>query len=469
MTQRKITGSGIANDAITADNIATGAVTVADINDGEITSAKLEVAVQTKLNNALVKDSATGAVQIPSGTTAQRPGSPASGDARFNTDSGSLEFYDGTTWISTNLIPTVDSVTGTIYADAASSLTVATTNATDTVTVRFSEGGSTIADVDDVDMSSGSASVAVPASVYGQTAGDTITVSVINQDGTPSSNAINKTVQPLPTGGTVYTYSDYRVHAFTSSSSFSVPSGFSGTVDYLLVAGGGGCGDASGWGGGGGAGGVIYQSAQSVSAGSYSITIGSGGAPSNQGGNTTAFSLTAIGGGRGGDNAINNGGNGGSGGGGRGDPPNITGGSGTAGQGNAGGAGFDPSPGESGGGGGGAGSTGQAGSSSSAGNGGQGVNYSSVFGTNYGESGYFASGGGGSIGRPDQLTYSNSSESSSSGWAYPGGGGTGGASGYGGGANVAASNGQANTGGGCGAGSGTGSGGSGIVIIRYQL
>jgi len=35
---------------------------------------------------------------IPSGTTAQRPGSPAEGMVRFNTDYGHLEWHTGTSW-----------------------------------------------------------------------------------------------------------------------------------------------------------------------------------------------------------------------------------------------------------------------------------------------------------------------------------------------------------------------------------
>jgi len=45
----------------------------------------------------VLKDSNTGAAQIPSGTTAQRPASPAIGYQRYNTDTGKFEGY-GSTW-----------------------------------------------------------------------------------------------------------------------------------------------------------------------------------------------------------------------------------------------------------------------------------------------------------------------------------------------------------------------------------
>jgi len=41
---------------------------------------------------------ATGAWTIPTGTTAQRPSSPATGMMRFNTTTGLLEFYNGSSW-----------------------------------------------------------------------------------------------------------------------------------------------------------------------------------------------------------------------------------------------------------------------------------------------------------------------------------------------------------------------------------
>lgn len=41
----------------------------------------------------------TGAVQLPSGTTAERPGSPSNGEMRYNTTDNKVEYYDGTNWI----------------------------------------------------------------------------------------------------------------------------------------------------------------------------------------------------------------------------------------------------------------------------------------------------------------------------------------------------------------------------------
>jgi hypothetical protein len=44
--------------------------------------------------------SATDAIKIASGTTAQRPGSPAAGQLRYNTSLNKFEGYNGTVWSS---------------------------------------------------------------------------------------------------------------------------------------------------------------------------------------------------------------------------------------------------------------------------------------------------------------------------------------------------------------------------------
>lgn len=50
--------------------------------------------------SGVVGTSETGALIIPTGTTAQRPASPVTGQYRFNTDLNVLEFYNGSDWYS---------------------------------------------------------------------------------------------------------------------------------------------------------------------------------------------------------------------------------------------------------------------------------------------------------------------------------------------------------------------------------
>lgn len=49
------------------------------------------------LKNTIIND--TGYLQLPGGTTAQRPSSPLLGMWRFNTTLGYLEVYNGSGWI----------------------------------------------------------------------------------------------------------------------------------------------------------------------------------------------------------------------------------------------------------------------------------------------------------------------------------------------------------------------------------
>lgn len=107
----------------------------------------------------------------------------------------------------------------------------------------------------------------------------------------------------LGTGGTITTDNNYVYHTFTSVGTHTFTHTSSVTIDYLVV-GGGGSGGA-GVGGGGGGGGVITGTS-ALSAGSYTITVGAGGARAyansagNNGGSSSIGSLVSAGGGGGG-------------------------------------------------------------------------------------------------------------------------------------------------------------------------
>lgn len=289
----------------------------------------------------------------------------------------------------------------------------------------------------------------------------------------------------IATGGTIRYTAGYKIHVFTGDGSFSVTTG-SGEVEYLIAAAGGGGGA---WvGGGGGAGGLLMGIA-SVTVGTYNVVVGAGGTAeynpgsyggmprATNGGNSSVFGLTSIGGGRGGSwNAFpaTSGGSGG------GNGFSFAGAAGTSGQGNSGGQGRGSSVnGYPTGGGGGAGGPGGNWTAVQSGNGGPGLP-STITGTQT----YYCGGGGGGL--HGAATASN---------GVPGIGGLGGG-GMGDGPTVNAGtanpnntslrfqnatfptgeSGFTNTGGG-GGGSGSGgsaqslggTGGSGIVIIRYRI
>ena len=116
-----VTSQKIADGAITTTQLADNSVTTAKVVDANITSAKIadlnvttakinDNAVTTvkvansNITSAKLEDNISfpglGAVKVPAGTTAQRPGTPRTGDIRFNNDLVSFEGYTGTNWSS---------------------------------------------------------------------------------------------------------------------------------------------------------------------------------------------------------------------------------------------------------------------------------------------------------------------------------------------------------------------------------
>lgn len=300
----------------------------------------------------------------------------------------------------------------------------------------------------------------------GVTRGATLVLAVTLLAFLPVSSSAQTPCTSVATGGTVSVITDggddYCLHVFEGDGTFDAPSSL--TVEYLIVGGGGSGGSAGpyGGGGGGGAGGLLTGS-ESLTAGSYSIVVGTGGAstsgahtPGNEGENSSAFGETAIGGGRGGSG--NNGGpTAGGSGGGQGAiansveyPGDV---SGTSGQGNDGGLAIPPN----GGGGGGAGAPGGTPpDAATAANGGDGLQ-SSITGSQV----YYAGGGAGSgpTRTGNGVTAINPPR---------------GIGGLGGGGGEGSIDGVDGTGGGGAAGlseNGTrsGAGGDGIVIVRYAI
>ena len=421
--------------------------------------------------STLAVNSTTG-FGLPKGTTAQEPSSSSgtAGYLRYNTEKQVVFYNDGSSWKKISpTFPVLSSASGNIIDGAASTLTLAGSGfLSSNLVVNFVQSADSInANVTVTPSSDTAATVAVPAAVYNSvTSGRAVTIKVTNSDGV-ASGTVDKTAIALPSGGSITTSGSYRIHTFTSSGTF-VNTIASNSVEYLVVAGGGGGGNTVNYGvsgsSGGGAGGyrssvsgqssgggASAESALTLSAASYTVTIGGGGsgtsshATGSNGNNSVFGTITSLGGGGGGGGS-GTAGNGGSGGG-----KAYSGGvgSGTAGQGYDGGNHAE----RGGGGGGGAGAVGQSrgGGDQNGGAGGTGVS------SNINGSATTRAGGGGASG----------SNSGSGGSGGSGGGGTGtGNSGTGG-------SGSGNTGGGgggTGPGGGTsGSGGSGIVIVRYAI
>jgi hypothetical protein len=279
---------------------------------------------------------------------------------------------------------------------------------------------------------------------------------------------ISATPVAKATGGTITTDGTNWIHTFTGSGTFTPTQSL--TANYLVVAGGGGGGSNHGAGGGAGGlrstvtatGGVgSLETALTLTATGYTVTIGAGGAANVSGNNSVFSTITSTAGGRGQQPAVNSAAIGGSGGGGGSysdGSSSATGAAGTDNQGFAGGNGSNagsPQRGCGGGGAGGVGANAVGGGSSAAGAGGNGV-ATSISGT----STTYAGGGGGGVQNGVGIL---------AGAGGSGGGGAGGANN----GSQAGTAGTPNTGGGGGGGSGNsfagGAGGSGIVIIRYPI
>jgi hypothetical protein len=90
-----------------------------DANFTNLNTDKVEAAA------VVAKTSATGSAVVPTGTEAQRDGSPSAGYLRFNSDATSFEGYDGSAWGSIGGGATSDA----IYENSATiseNITIAT-------------------------------------------------------------------------------------------------------------------------------------------------------------------------------------------------------------------------------------------------------------------------------------------------------------------------------------------------------
>jgi hypothetical protein len=491
----QITTALIADDAVTADHLANSINSAITANTAKVTNA---ITTHTgDVTGAAALTIAVDAVDIPmlsatgtpSSTTFLRgdnswavppgqdtiskvssaPSVGTEGTMYYNTTTDKMYLSNGSVWVEfdTNSPPTSSGGTVTIAAQGGAST--------------FSYNlGIDFADLEntDAELAYSLQSGTLPAGAVLPTSGNTaltgtatnttatynFVIRATDTKGAIATQAYTQviTAVTIATGGTITTSGGYRYHTFTSSGTFAITAAGS-TLDALVVAGGGGGGGSLA--GGGGAGGAIEHNNQSAAVANHSIVIGAGAQKSasgtyNQaynGNNTTAFSQTAIGGGRGAGGVhvspytySNTGG--GSGGGGfvwDNQKYDHSGGPGTSGQGNAGGG----SGGSGGAGGGGKGAVGTD-ADGTGGDGGVGIDWKSL-GT------YYAGGGGGSH------------SSTNKGAGGNGGGGAGNAGGVS--ANAQGISGSANTGGGGGGGfgyginggAGGGAGGSGVVIIRY--
>lgn len=85
-------------------SVGPGSIDTPELADGAVTEVKVDTAFlltilrDTDLAELVPQTSPTGAADIPTGTTAERPASPNTGYIRFNSTTGEYEGYNGTGW-----------------------------------------------------------------------------------------------------------------------------------------------------------------------------------------------------------------------------------------------------------------------------------------------------------------------------------------------------------------------------------
>lgn len=124
--------TGASTTTITGEYIDTGNLR---ISGNTISSISGDIILDAASDT--VRIDSTGAFNIPTGTTAQRPGTPSVGMIRYNTDTNLFEGYDGN-WIALN---------GVYDLDLNTYITAELTPGANDNTIRFYANGSLVADL----------------------------------------------------------------------------------------------------------------------------------------------------------------------------------------------------------------------------------------------------------------------------------------------------------------------------------
>ena len=107
------------------------------VEDGEITNSDIHTSAAIAGSKIDPTFAGTSGVKLPVGTTAQRVNT--TGLVRFNSETGLLEYYDGTTYKGLDSPPTVSSVNSSNFESSAlpTNVVITGSNFSSTVTVKF--------------------------------------------------------------------------------------------------------------------------------------------------------------------------------------------------------------------------------------------------------------------------------------------------------------------------------------------
>ena len=100
----------IDNGAVTSDKVlSVEATKVTNTPSGSLAATDVQAALnelQSDIDSRVAKTSSTGSAVLPSGTTAQRDGTPVIGYTRENSSTGALEYYNGSNWVDSGSVQT---------------------------------------------------------------------------------------------------------------------------------------------------------------------------------------------------------------------------------------------------------------------------------------------------------------------------------------------------------------------------
>ena len=129
------TNASNGNINFTANGTGSLVIDNLSINGNTITNSSGDIVLDPSSEKVVIDS--TGALILPKGTTAQRPGTPETGMLRYNTETNIFEAYDGQ-WVTLG---------GVYDADRDTYVTAELNPGTDDDTIRFYAGGFLVADV----------------------------------------------------------------------------------------------------------------------------------------------------------------------------------------------------------------------------------------------------------------------------------------------------------------------------------
>jgi len=158
-------------------------------------------------NNKIIADN-TSSFTLPKGDTASRPGTPVSGDIRYNTETSSIEYYTGTAWLGTSV-----SIDSQVLNGDGTTTVFTLSNSTTTFGVLVSINGTLQQPTTAYSVSGGTTLTFVEAPA----SGDVIEVRYISLTVSPSFNSVE-----VSTGNVVVGTSPTVIDYFPSSTYRSV-------------------------------------------------------------------------------------------------------------------------------------------------------------------------------------------------------------------------------------------------------